>query len=48
MDRFVSVGLASKILGVSVSTLRRWEKAQWPHSADYRYETLAEFGSSSA
>lgn len=26
MDRFVSVGLASKTLGVSVSTLRRWEK----------------------
>ncbi|WP_146192811.1 MerR family transcriptional regulator, partial [Sulfoacidibacillus thermotolerans] len=26
MDRLATIGEASKILGVSISTLRRWEK----------------------
>lgn len=26
MDRFLKIGAASKILGVSIQTLRRWEK----------------------
>lgn len=32
MARFVSVGLVSKILGASVSTLRRWEREGQPVS----------------
>ena len=27
MNRFIKIGEAAKILGVSISTLRRWEKA---------------------
>nr|WP_219930681.1 MerR family DNA-binding transcriptional regulator [Sulfoacidibacillus thermotolerans] len=26
MDRLVTIGEASKVLGVSITTLRRWEK----------------------
>lgn len=32
MDRFVKIGIASKILGVSIQTLRRWEKIGKIHS----------------
>ena len=35
MNRYVSIGQAALMIGVSVSTLRRWEKAGYFH-ADWR------------